>query len=188
MQVLLLTKNHRQGKDISYAEILNRVRSGTHTANDCKVLQSRVWSKNHSDIPNDALYIICTTHGVNLINEAKLEAMNGECFTFKAEVSRSGQPYKNPCKSKYGSIFNTPLQMKLHLKVGAQIILTYNVDVMDLLINSTIGKVLGFEKTPQGTVKSISLQKQKMQKKKKIKSSLLNKKFLNTAVTPIDKT
>ena len=37
-----LTHNHRQGEDREYANILNRLRTGEHTEEDCKILKTRV--------------------------------------------------------------------------------------------------------------------------------------------------
>ena len=47
---------------------------------------------------------------------------------------------KNPRKDNNGTIFNTPIQLNLNLKIGAKVMLIYNVDVMDSLTNGTIGQ------------------------------------------------
>ena len=85
-KVLFLTHNHRQGEDFVYAEILNRIRTGNHTDEDCQILQQRVRPMGHADIPDNVTYIICTNQGVNAINEMKLEGMEGECHSFHASV------------------------------------------------------------------------------------------------------
>ena len=190
MEVLFLTYNHCQGEDFQYAEILNRMRSGSHTEEDCMILQQRVRPMGHKDIPSTAMYIICTNAGVNAINESMLENMEGEVYSFQAEVKRGGKPAKNPRKGRDGCIFNTPLQMNLELKIGAQIMLTYNVDVIDSLTNGTIGHVVGFETSQQGNIKSI-LVKFKDEKagreKRKKNSAQLTMKYHGTPVTPISK-
>ena len=48
-----------------------------------------------------------------------------------------------PPISKTGAISNTPFQAKLVLKVGAKIMLTYNVNTADGLVNGSRGEVLG---------------------------------------------
>lgn len=73
-----------------------------------------------------------------------LENMDGQCFSFKDNVLRAGKELTNPKKSRDGSIFNTSLQLNLNLKIGAQIMLTYNMDVLDSLTNGMIGRVMGF--------------------------------------------
>ena len=190
MQVLLLTFNHRQGEDFAYAEILNRLRSGSHTDADCKILEQRVRPTNHPDIPTDALFIICTNAGVNARNEIMLENMEGDCVSFKAQVTRAGKAMNNPKKSRDGAIFNTPLQSNLNLKIGAQVMLTFNVDVMDSLTNGTIGHVIGYERTSEGTVQDILVQfqneKSGRERRKKV-STELARKFPNNLVTPISR-
>ena len=49
-QCILLEKNHRQGKDKMYADLLNRIRVGSHTEEDLEVLESRVRLEGHDDL------------------------------------------------------------------------------------------------------------------------------------------
>ena len=188
MDVLLLTHNHRQGEDHQYAEILNRLRSGSQTEEDCRVLEQRVRPVNHPDIPGDALFINCTNAGVNKINDAKLENMDGDCHSFLANVTRAGKPMKNPRKDNNGTIFNTPLQLNLNLKIGAKVMLIYNVDVMDSLTNGTIGHVVGFETNPQGSVTTILVHFENDKSGRELRkknSTHLTQRFPNIPVTPI---
>ena len=50
---IVLTKNHRQGEDHHYAEMLNRIRLGEQTEEDIKTLESR----QTNEIPVGALHI-----------------------------------------------------------------------------------------------------------------------------------
>ena len=189
-QVLLLNHNHRQGEDFHYAELLNRVRSGHHTDEDCRVLNQRVREIGSLDIPANALYINCTNKGVNAINEKKLEEMEGEVYSFRADVRRSGKPAKNPKRGRDGSIFNTPLQMDLYLKIGARVMLTYNVDVLDSLTNGAIGKVVGFQQSSENITQAILVQfnddKCGREKRKK-NAAAFARQYPNMLVTPIPK-
>ena len=54
-ECLVLEKNHRQGKDKTYADLLNRVRVGEHTEDDLKILRERVRPHNHKDIADKIL-------------------------------------------------------------------------------------------------------------------------------------
>ena len=63
--VVFLNKNHRQGEDRAYANILNRIREGHVTDADVHVLESRVRPINHPDIPKKALIVSCTNKEVN---------------------------------------------------------------------------------------------------------------------------
>ena len=74
--------------------------------------------------------------------------MNGKLYEFLADVRRSGKPTKKPRLDKDGSIFNTPLQYKIDLKIGAKVMLTYNVNTIDSLTNGALGKVLVLKNLP----------------------------------------
>ena len=187
-QVILLTKNHRQGEDFVYAEILNRIRTGSHTEEDCNILKRRVKPKNSSDIPKEALHITCTNDGVNKINESRLEEMKASLYEFVADVRRSGKPTKKPRLDRDGSIFNTPLQYHISLKIGAKIILTYNVDVVDSLTNGATGTVIGFEKLGRDVTNSVLIHfnNEKVgRERRKNNSSYLQQKYGEIPVTPI---
>ena len=48
---------HRQGNDKTYADILNRIRTGNVTDADCNQLEERVRNINHHYIPSDAMHV-----------------------------------------------------------------------------------------------------------------------------------
>ena len=80
--------------------------------------------------------------------------------------------------------------MNLELKIGAQIMLTYNVDVIDSLTNGTIGHVVGFETTQQGNIKSVLIKfkdEKSGREKRKKNSAHLTRKYHGIPVTPISK-
>ena len=56
---ITLEKNHRQGKDRTYADLLNRVRVGEHTEEDVELLETRVRAAEDKDIKNAQVHIGC---------------------------------------------------------------------------------------------------------------------------------
>ena len=54
-----------------------------------------------------------------------------------------------------GAICGTPLQQQLRLKVGAKVMMTYNVDTCDSLTNGAFGEVVGFKFSNEGKVKQV---------------------------------
>ena len=182
---------HRQGKDRDYAEILNRLRTGDQTDSDIKILQERVRIDGDKDLPFNALYIAGTNRIVNKVNLARLEYMDGDTFKFEANVTRSGKPVTQPPKkSNDGSIYNTPLQFILEIKLGVRVMLTYNVDVLDSLSNGALGEVVGFVKNTNQSIRSILVKfdNPKVGKeKRKHNSAYLQTKYPNINVTPIEK-
>ena len=153
--VIQLLTNHRQGEDFDYAEVLNRIRAGSQTENDYNLLEQRVKPENHSDIPPDALFVTCKNKHVNEINEHRLEMLEGDLIKISAIVKSCSQKQVNAKTNTDGSIFNTPLQKNLRLKVGAKVMLTFNIDVIDSLTNGAFGEIKGFQYTSSGSVKTV---------------------------------
>ncbi|HBI40239.1 MAG TPA: hypothetical protein DDY16_04750, partial [Tenacibaculum sp.] len=89
--VVELLTNHRQGEDFDYAEVLNRIRTGSQTEKDYELLQQRVLPKNSQNIPSDALHVTCRNKEVNHINECRLEMLKTELFEIPAIVRSSAQ-------------------------------------------------------------------------------------------------
>ena len=52
-----LTKNQRQSKDPTYAQILNRIRTGKHTTLDINILQSRLVHEHTDNLTLNMLHI-----------------------------------------------------------------------------------------------------------------------------------
>ena len=190
-EVILLTHNHRQGEDRPYAEILNRIRTGDQTEEDYAVLEGRVKKMDDKDIPPNALFIICTNDKVKRMNESRIEELDGEEPKLHAKVQCGTKDIAKPKLARDGSILNTPLQHKLRLKINAQVMLTYNIDVMDSLSNGTMGKVVGFEfASDDRTVKTVLVQFKNPkagQERRKQNSALLQQRFPNIPVTPISR-
>ena len=139
-----LEENHRQGEDKSYAEILNRIRTGDHTDEDKVKLKERVRPRNHKDLKDaEALYLFGKNKPVDEMNTKRMLKLKGEEFTISAKCFQDSMKNFKPPISKTGAINNTPFQAKLVLKVGAKIMLTYNVNTADGLVNGSRGEVLG---------------------------------------------
>ena len=79
-----LERNHRQGNDKSYAELLNRVRVGQQTEDDMELLRTRIRRSNHPDLKEASLYIVCKRKDCAMINAQFLKRMKGELITVKA--------------------------------------------------------------------------------------------------------
>ena len=112
------------------------------TDEDFKLLKSRVRNIDHEDIPDDALFVMCTNKEVDKINQDKLNKNPNEQVTMNAiHIHDTKKEFQPPLK--YGKVKNTPLVNELHLKIGARVILTYNVDVVDSLANGNNGNSFG---------------------------------------------
>ena len=141
----MLYENHRQGDDKVYADLLNRAREDLLTDDDIELLETRVFLRQHPDIPKHALIVTCLNKRVNEMNEEKLSLIEAEEISFDAIIISETQKTINPILDSSNAIRNTPLQKNLKLKIGAKIMLTYNVDTIDCLTNGAFGEVIGFQ-------------------------------------------
>ena len=188
--VVRLTFNHRQGEDHIYADILNRIRMKKKedciSEDDCAILEKRVRKSGDEDLPTNALHIMSKNENVMQHNDKQLEKMDGDLVQIQAKVEQGSKVIQNPKLDKDGSVKNTPLQYCLRLKKGAQVMLTYNVNVVDSLANGTLGKVVDFEKDKNGMVKTVLVQfkNEKAGQETRARHEPLTKKY-STTVTPI---
>ena len=151
---ICLKKNHRQGNHKVYADLLNRMRVDEMTEEDFDLLESRVRPYNHPDIPQDALFVMCTNKETDRINQEKLAKNKNEEVVMKAiHIHDTKKTFQPPLK--YGKVQNTPLVDNLTLKVGSKVMLTYNIDVCDSLANGCKGTVLDFIKYPNGKIRYV---------------------------------
>ena len=144
-QVITLEENHRQGNDKSYADVLNRIRVGQQTDEDIKQLESRVRPMGHPDL-DGVMYICCTNKEVNALNEVGLNKLNTDLFVSEAiNLHSTIKNFKANVNSKgnIGTERNeTPFRQSLLMKVGARVMLTFNIDVLDCLTNGTRGEIV----------------------------------------------
>ena len=128
-----LTFNHRQGEDLIFSEMLNRIRVGRPSDADIELLKTRVFPVNDPQVPRDALYLVATNHEVNKINEERLAEIPGEMIQFDTIILSKTGSNRKPQITNSGEIKHTMLQAHLKLKIGAKVMMTYNVDTIDIL-------------------------------------------------------
>ena len=140
---MILKHNHRQGKDKSWAESLNRFREGIVRDEDVEVLKSRQIAKPLDD--KTSTHIFYYNEGVIGHNKKMLNSLDGELVEEKAT-----QALPKGCKSvinpKKGTMGQSDFQETVRLKVGARVMLVYNLDLMDDMYNGASGEVIGVEK------------------------------------------
>ena len=137
---ILLEKNHRQGKDKSYAEILNRIRTNEQTEDDIRTLESRVRPKSHPDITGAGLFITALRQKADIVNEQCINKLKGKALKLKAvhhhPIDKNYKPFIN---KKDKTVGETGFRDELILKPGSRIIMIHNLDVIDSLTNGQLG-------------------------------------------------
>ena len=129
-----LTHIFRQQDDV-FISILNQIRTNTLTSESLAVLNSRV-STNTAD--DDEQNIRLTTHNndANGINTSKLDALEGQEYTFEADIIDNFPPYMYPTDET------------LTLKVGAQVMFIKNdSSPAKLYYNGKLGKITEIDDT-----------------------------------------
>ena len=78
------------------------------------------------------------------MNNRRIKALKGEEKVIKAICTHRTIKNFNPPEGKAGEVMKTPFQKELKLKVGAKVMLTYNIDTSDGLTNGARGELIGF--------------------------------------------
>ena len=140
---VLLEKNHRQGKDKEYADLLNRVRMGEQTEEDLELLSTRVRKENHKDLKTVQIHIGCKRKDVAERNEKYIFKLPGK---FEIIIAKHHNPtvknFKPSISSKDGVVGSTSFMNQLTLKIGAKVMIIHNIDVPDMLCNGQIGTLI----------------------------------------------
>lgn len=139
-QAIELRHNHRQGNDKVYGDMLNRIRRGRQTPEDIEKLEAKVTDV----LPEGALYLYGKNALVNDHNDKELSKIEGSAVVLKAVHVHPNISGWRPPLDDFGTVKDTPFKDELRLKVGARVMLTYNVFSMDGLINGAMGTVVGF--------------------------------------------
>lgn len=149
-----LTTSMRQ-KDQQFADMLNRVRTATPTAQDLAVVTSRIASDNKS-YPSEALHVFATNAMTDEYNSSKLYTLPGPHYTIVATDSKADQntgqvtvKMPNKCSETGG------LKELLILAQGARVMLTSNLDIADGLVNGARGEIRDFQFDTAETITTI---------------------------------
>ena len=149
---VVLRTNHRQGKDLEYSRILERIRVGEVNEEDVDKLEERVCSRNDPMIEDSSVFIFSANAKANQKNAEVMERLDGIQYTVKARVRHHVLKDYTPFVENTGNVQNTALQETLSFKVGSKIMLTYNLDTSDRLTNGAFGKIVGIEMNRAGEV------------------------------------
>ncbi|XP_014774888.1 ATP-dependent DNA helicase PIF1 [Octopus bimaculoides] len=135
---LELTEIKRQD-DPKFIDILQNIRKGLCPGYVNDALQNTV--NSHSQQNGIEATRLCThKDDVNYINLNHLAKLKGDCHVFTAT-----------CNSEYVSEGDhCPVEPKLKLKIGTQVMLTKNLDLQRGLVNGARGVVCSFDKGNEG--------------------------------------
>ncbi|XP_020905892.1 uncharacterized protein LOC110244074 [Exaiptasia diaphana] len=133
----------RAKDDPPFIEMLNRFRTASQTGQDIKHIQSRSIDPEDQNYPSDAIHIFAENKPVDQHNNNKLHQLSGAMFTLRATDKHPpnvSQADIDRVLSK-GRSDTGGLDYVIHVKEGARVMLTSNIDIADRLINGQIGTI-----------------------------------------------
>ena len=154
-EVVVLKTNFRQGEGDPWTELLNRVRIGQATAKDKKLLESRKPSKLTKEEYENATHVFFRNIDVLKHNNKMIKTLGTSLVEIEAKYEVPKGVKYEPSINDYGIVGESNLSEIVQVKVGARVMLIYNVNIPDLLVNGSLGTVLGFEFNRAGNIEAI---------------------------------
>ena len=157
LETVRLQQVFRQSDPV-FAKCLARIRVGTPSAEDIRMLTSRL----HATIQHDKIkptFLHSRLDEVTRMNQEHLDEINEppHCYSLLEGFMAPKQDVDNaPPKTKIDRVIvelrrNVPADHELTLKVGAQVILLVNLSFQHQLINGSRGVVMEFKETSPGS-------------------------------------
>ena len=139
-----LTQIMRQKDDLAFTQLLNRVRTASHTDDDIRYIQSRTVTPGDENYPSDALHIFAENAPVDEYNINRLEQISSPQYVLKASDQIPPHVKKHDIELvlSRGRSETGGLDIKIIIKENARVMLTTNVDISDRLINGQLGTVI----------------------------------------------
>ena len=156
-EVVVLTTNFRQGQGNPWTELLNRLRVGESTEEDIKFLASRQPSLLSKLEYDQATHAFFRNKDVLKHNTRMLRKVKSKLVEIKAlyDVPK-GSDYQ-PQVNEWGIIGDSNFSEIVQIKIGARVMLIFNVCISDHLVNGSLGTVFGLEYNKTGEVEAIGV-------------------------------
>jgi len=152
-KIINLKTIYRQKEDKAWYELLQNIRFGKITEQDTKILEERIKACQNLETTNlTVLYPV--NWKVDSTNDSELVNLKSLMHEFKIRVETGANVNKNEVEPLRVQM-SVPITVKL--AKGAQVILTWNVDIEQGLVNGSQGTILGFSAKSNPIVKFVNL-------------------------------
>ena len=154
---ILLRKNHRQGRDLEYSVLLEKIRTGQAGEDEFEILRQRVFKRGDRNIPSTCVSVFSGNAQVNAKNSQILESIEGDEYKIEMQIRHNLKSMSNyvPYVEPAGNVRNTQLQKTLKFKISSRVLLTVNLNTNDLLTNGCLGTVVGVQLGDNEEVKEV---------------------------------
>lgn len=141
-KVFYLTKVYRQD-DPTFQQCLSEIRLGELSSETKKILKSRVGVELKTDTGIKPTKLFSLNVSVNAVNQQELEKLDRELYQYDLEITFiKPKMNRNYLMERFRKQCRVPETLKLC--VGAQVMLLYNRDIENHLVNGSRGVVIDF--------------------------------------------
>ena len=179
----ILKHNHRQGEGCKWANILNKFREGIVDEEDLELLRGKESEESHLDF--DAMHLCYA----NLETQNHNDKMLSKTAVKLEEIGalKTYPKGRKPNIKPDGRLEDLNILNILKVKVGCRVVMVFNVDVIDDLVNGSTGTVIAFEYNKNKQVHCIIVRfdKDSMGQQQRLKYPNLAEKYKNDNGTPV---
>jgi len=141
--IVMLKENFRQKNDPIFINLLGRIRDGTYTADDIKIVTNRkIIPKNASD----HVHLVTSNKKAQIINDTELNKLKTDSIKFSSTFNSNGVDEETTglLLKELQFQFNQKGITELVLKKGCRVMLIKNIDVESGLVNGALGTIIDF--------------------------------------------
>lgn len=170
--------------DLQYFQLLSRFRIAQPIPEDIKLIESRLTARPDPNNPIKPTILYSKNTDVDHYNMSELNKLETKSFIFRCTDTYKPlkKNLKQIFKEYYEALFNEAIPETIELKVGAQVILKYNIRLEDKLANGSRGVITEIKKLGEATQSEKISLKELCQGDKHLNTeinTLVKVKFLN---------
>lgn len=138
MKVIDLKGHNRYGNNFVLADVLSRLRKGSHNVEDTNYIKNLVRTVTYED-SIEPVRLYARKDKVSRYNSYRLSQLKTECVVLES-TDIGTESLLSQC----------PVEKNLQLKIGAQVMLVRNIN--NVLVNGSVGTLVEFEKGEKGNM------------------------------------